>query len=115
MDQTGKELLTSKTFWGQVVTVFGMLLGAFGIHINVSLTASVIVMVMGIVLNVVGNLNRKGPITSVFGISTPAGKRKQAANDPTSQSTSTSGPSKDTAASAPQQPGAPATSGSPAA
>lgn len=95
----GKELLTSKTFWGAVLTVLAMVLAIFGVHFDVSAVASGIVAVIGFALNIVGNVTRKGPITSIFGFLTAAGHVKKQALEKT-QATSTEGPVKGTPASA---------------
>jgi uncharacterized membrane protein len=63
-----KDLLLSKSFWGAMVMGLGMILAKYGIDINVSETASAIVTLIGLVMNVAGIRYRKGPIHSVLGV-----------------------------------------------
>ena len=79
MNAQGKELLTSKTFWGLVIGALAMLLQNYGVHLDVSQTAADLVGVIGMVMSVAGLVVRKGTINSVFGIKTPAGKAADAA------------------------------------
>lgn len=90
MNTQGKELLTSKTFWGLVIGALAMVLQNYGVDINVSQTASDLVGVIGMVMAIAGLVVRKGTINSIFGIKTPAGKAADAAkSQPTTGQTGT--------------------------
>lgn len=64
----GKDLLQSNTFWGSATTTLGLLLSQYGIHINVSATASAIVTIIGLVMTVIGRINAQKPVTSIAGM-----------------------------------------------